>query len=109
MRTPAIISLLLMTAPAALEAAKDSCVECHSVLEGKFQRPAVLIKTDVHTANGLSCHDCHGGSPQADDPLGAMSQAKGFRGKIAPAAIPKLCASCHSDPNFMRKYRPQRA
>ena len=36
-----------------------------------------------------------------------MNPAKGFRGKIARTAIPGLCASCHSDPNFMRKYRPQ--
>jgi cytochrome c3-like protein len=106
MRAPAI---LLLLAPVALlgQTAKDSCIECHSVLDGAAQRPATLIKNDVHTANGLSCADCHGGNRTSDDPAEAMNKAKGFLGKPARAAIPKFCARCHSDPNFMRKYRPQ--
>ena len=99
--------LLLTPAVVLAQAAKDTCVECHSVLDGAAQRPATLIKNDVHAANGLSCADCHGGDRTSDDPTEAMSKAKGFLGKPARAAIPKLCARCHSDPNFMQKYRPQ--
>jgi cytochrome c553 len=37
----------------------------------------------------------------------AMSKAKGFIGKPKRTAIPALCAKCHSDANFMQKYKPQ--
>jgi hypothetical protein len=105
MRLPVILFPLL--AAALFAAAKDSCVECHSAMDGNLQRPAVLIKNDVHAANSLSCADCHGGDRTSDDPLVAMNRAKGFKGKPARAAIPKLCAGCHSNPDTMRRYRPQ--
>ena len=35
-----------------------------------------------------------------------MSKAHGFIGVPPRTAVPKLCARCHSDPNFMRKYNP---
>src|SRR5690348_8874609 len=100
MKATAIVFLLL--APACLlgqdAGKKDTCVECHSVMDGPVQRPALLIKNDVHTANGLSCADCHGGDRTSDDPAEAMSPRKGFVGKPARTAIPKLCAHCHSSP-----------
>jgi predicted CXXCH cytochrome family protein len=58
-------------------------------------------------AHGLSCADCHGGDRTSDDPEVSMSKAKGFRGKPARAAIPKFCASCHSNPDTMRKFAPR--
>lgn len=97
---------LLAQAPAR-EPARDTCVECHSVMEGRIQRPALLIRNDVHIANGLSCADCHGGDRSSDDPTESMNPRKGFVGKVARTAIPKLCARCHSNPDFMRKFRPQ--
>jgi predicted CXXCH cytochrome family protein len=103
-------AILLLLAPISLlgqPSNKNSCQDCHAVLDGAAQRPAVLAKIDVHTANGLTCADCHGGDRTSDDPSEAMSPAKGFIGKPARTAIPKLCARCHSDPNFMRKFRPQ--
>jgi hypothetical protein len=36
-----------------------------------------------------------------------MNRAKGFIGKPARTAIPKLCARCHSSPDFMRRFSPQ--
>jgi hypothetical protein len=36
-----------------------------------------------------------------------MSAAHGFIGIPLRTQIPKLCAKCHSDPNFMRKYNPR--
>ncbi|HML18142.1 MAG TPA: cytochrome c3 family protein [Bryobacteraceae bacterium] len=102
-------ALLLLLAPALLvaQSAKDTCIECHSAMEGDIQRPALLIKDDIHTANGLSCADCHGGDRTSDDPSVAMSKAKGFLGKPARTAIPEFCAKCHSNPDYMRHYRPQ--
>ena len=69
--------------------------------------PATLIKNDVHIAHGLSCADCHGGDRTSDDPEASMSRAKGFKGKPARRDIPKFCASCHSNPDFMRRYAPR--
>ncbi len=64
-----------------------------------MQRPAVLIKTDVHTANGLSCADCHGGDPANDDPGVAMSKAKGFVGKPAARRF-RSCAQVPQRPEL---------
>lgn len=101
--------IMFLSVPALLfsQGDKNTCVDCHSVLEGNAQRPALLVKNDVHTANGLTCTDCHGGDRTKEDPGEAMDRAKGFIGKPARTAIPKLCARCHSNPDFMRKFRPQ--
>ena len=101
--------LLFLLVPMLLsgQPAKDSCIECHTLMDGPIQRPALLIKDDVHLANGLSCADCHGGDRTNDDPSVAMSKAKGFTGKPSRIAIPQFCAKCHSDPNYMRRFRPQ--
>ena len=106
MRLAVIVALF---APALLlaQTAKDTCIECHTAMDGAIQKPALLIKNDVHTANGLSCADCHGGDRTSDDPTVAMSKAKGFIGKPKRSAIPQLCANCHSKPDFMRRFKPQ--
>jgi len=101
---PLLLCLLLWPAAAP---AKDSCVECHSVMDGKLQAPATAFANDVHRRRGFSCADCHGGDRNADDPQAAMSRAKGFAGKIARTAVPALCARCHSDANLIHKYLPQ--
>lgn len=104
MRLVAMVVLL----PAALIAqTKDSCIECHSSMEGDIQKPALLIKDDIHYSNGLSCADCHGGDRTIDDPTVAMSKAKGFIGAPKRTAIPQFCARCHSNPDFMRRFKPQ--
>jgi hypothetical protein len=87
--------------------AKDSCLECHSILAGTLQAPAKAFGADVHSRHGFRCNDCHGGDPTVDDPDISMSAAKGFVGKVARTAIPKLCARCHSDANLIHKFRPQ--
>jgi len=105
MRPLAVILLLGWSICRA--AGPDSCVTCHAAMEEGAKGPATLIKGDVHIAHGLSCADCHGGDHTSDDPEVAMSKAKGFKGKPAHGDIPKFCASCHSDPNYMRQYAPQ--
>lgn len=94
-------------ANASITKGKNSCVECHATMDGDLQKPAMLIQNDVHTSAGLSCANCHGGDPTSDDMSISMSPAKGFIGKPARTAIPKLCAKCHSSPDFMRQFRPQ--
>ncbi len=100
-------AFLLVPAVLLSQTSKDTCVECHTVMDGAIQKPALLIKDDIHTANGLSCADCHGGDRPSDDPTVAMNRAKGFIGKPKREAIPQLCARCHSSPEFMRRFKPQ--
>ena len=104
MRAPAILFLLCWSVNIA--SAADSCMTCHSAMEEGTHGPSTLIKNDVHIAHGLSCADCHGGDRSSDDPGVAMSKAKGFKGKPARTAIPKFCASCHANPDIMRKFAP---
>ena len=84
----------------------DSCVTCHSALEGKEAEPAKLFEGDVHHQAGLGCADCHGGDPR-DESMDAMSRAKGFRGAPKKAQVPDFCARCHSDIAYMRRFNPK--
>jgi nitrate/TMAO reductase-like tetraheme cytochrome c subunit len=98
---------LLVGLNLAAYAAKDSCVECHSAMDGRLQAPATAFPNDVHQHRGFSCADCHGGDRTSDDPEVAMSRSRGFLGKIARTAVPKLCAHCHSDAALMHRFAPQ--
>ena len=92
---------------AAPVAATDSCIECHSVLEGNLQAPAKAFANDIHARFGFSCADCHGGNRNETDPEAAMSKTHGFVGKIPRTAIPERCARCHSNAVLMEKYKPR--
>ena len=74
---------------------------------GRLQRPAILIKNDVHLASGLSCADCHGGDRTSDDMEVAMSRANGFSGKRAAHGHPEILRPLSQRPELMRRYRPQ--
>jgi nitrate/TMAO reductase-like tetraheme cytochrome c subunit len=89
--------------------AADTCRQCHSLLDDKrLQGPAAAFeKWDIHGQRGFSCVDCHGGDSKQDDPTAAMDPKRGFLGKVARTAIPKLCARCHSDAALIHKFRPQ--
>lgn len=58
------------------------------------QRPEELFKQDIHNQRGLTCADCHGSSRM---PVVAPPKTE-----IAP-----MCARCHSDLNYMRRFNPQ--
>ncbi|HET6349937.1 MAG TPA: cytochrome c3 family protein [Candidatus Krumholzibacteria bacterium] len=83
--------------------AVDNCVVCHRENDNL---PDHFMAADVHMQSGISCSGCHGGDPTSDDEDVAMSKAKGFRGVPSKEQIPDFCGRCHSDINFMRKYRP---
>ncbi len=87
--------------------AKDSCVECHSALDGGLKTPADRFKNDIHAQAGFHCTDCHGGDREAGDPEQAMSKGHGFAGHIKRTSVPTLCARCHSDAAVMKKFKPQ--
>jgi len=54
--------------------------------------PAVAFQGDVHQLSGVTCASCHGA---------------GAPGPVDRKKIASMCASCHSDPAYMRKFRPQ--
>ncbi|HLA11257.1 MAG TPA: cytochrome c3 family protein [Pyrinomonadaceae bacterium] len=85
---------------------KNSCVECHASLEGRFGDPARTIHDDVHLSRGLSCNDCHGGDPNVYDQFAAKDPRKGYLGRPRTADIPAFCGKCHNDASFMKKYNP---
>ena len=99
MRTSFYIAILLLAASAAF-AAKDSCFECHSVMEGK----SIIFKDDVHYKYGLSCDYCHGGD-RNDDTDDSMRADRGFKVRVTRLGTPEYCGRCHSDAAFMHKYK----
>jgi len=99
---PLFLSFLLLGIPAM---AADTCQECHKTQGGPSAKLVEDFQNDVHALRGLSCADCHGGDPK-DLEMTAMDPQKGFRGHIVRNEIPKLCASCHADANYMRRFNP---
>jgi len=88
---------------------ESSCVSCHRDLDGAAREPALRAAEDIHFQKGLSCHDCHGGNPAAGadgDIERAHDPAKGWTGKPARVRIPLLCARCHADADFMKRFNP---
>jgi predicted CXXCH cytochrome family protein len=97
------IALISLLASAAHAAAKDTCFECHSVVEGT----SVVFKDDVHYTNAISCADCHGGDANEDDQNVSMNADRGFKIRVKREGMPDYCGRCHSDAKFMGKFKPQ--
>jgi predicted CXXCH cytochrome family protein len=108
MKRITFFAALLILAPLlpAAEAPPDSCITCHTGLEGNLAEPVRQLEVDVHRQAGLSCADCHGGD-RNDETMDAMSPARGFRGTPKKTQIPEFCARCHSDVAFMRRFNPK--
>ncbi|MBI2817719.1 MAG: cytochrome c3 family protein [Acidobacteria bacterium] len=107
MKTAALAFIFIFCAYCAWgEAPKESCVTCHSAMEGKLSEAVKIFGGDVHAQVGLGCSDCHGGD-RNDDTMDSMSKAKGFRGAPKKAQIPEFCGRCHSDATYMRHFNPK--
>lgn len=114
-RTLVIVGLGLLARPGVAAAAAQpavptavGCITCHRGLaEARLSAPVAAFDDDVHRARGFTCVDCHGGDPSATDQARAKDRAKGYRGKPAGTAVIEVCARCHSDAGFMRKYAPR--
>lgn len=97
---------LTASAPLRAQAAKNSCLDCHSRLHPPFQVKAEIFAASIHAQKGITCVSCHGGDATSDDMSKAMSPASGFKGLIGRKQIPALCASCHSNAAYMRGFDP---
>lgn len=80
--------------------APDSCLDCHR--EGRAAREHLA---SVHARFGVRCSDCHGGDPTKSRREEAESPQAGFKGKISPFDIPKLCDTCHGKAELIRRSR----
>lgn len=61
-----------------------------------IESATAAYKDDVHAKAGLGCESCHG-KPAAD----------GGYAPVVRTAIAPMCATCHADASFMRKFAPQ--
>jgi predicted CXXCH cytochrome family protein len=84
-------------------AAKDSCFDCHGVMEGT----SAVFKDDVHYTNAISCVDCHGGDPKEDTANASMSPDRGFKIRVTRQGTPEFCGRCHSDAAYMGLHNPK--
>jgi cytochrome c553 len=94
-------------AQAAQKAVESSCVRCHLAMGDQLAEPVKLSAQDIHFQHGLSCNNCHGGDPTKDALEEAMNPRKGFVAHPPRKQIAALCASCHSNAEFMKKYNPR--
>jgi predicted CXXCH cytochrome family protein len=83
--------------------AKDTCFDCHKVMEGT----SLKFTNDIHYARSISCADCHGGDPNEADQNISMSATRGFKLRVQRQGIPAFCGGCHSDTNFMARFKPE--
>lgn len=101
-----LIGLLLgsagLAAPDAASPSNNSCVTCHQDIQEKI---VADFRDDIHSRSGLSCANCHGGSPKIADET-SMDKKQGFVGVPKRADIPQFCGRCHSSPAAMRSYNP---
>jgi len=106
---------LVFTLPSPAIRPETSCSTCHAdkdLFDPEMTQIVAGFEEDVHAKLGLSCHDCHGGNPEmgvADDYGAAMDEGyepNPYRGIPTPAEIPGFCGRCHSDPTFMKRFKP---
>ncbi len=88
----------------------NTCVNCHltEVDDDNTEMTEHFLK-GIHARRGVSCSDCHGGNPNAEDQDEAMDEDAGFVGAPEREEIPEFCAKCHSDPNYIRGFNPNLA
>ena len=102
MKTHWFLILLSTLLAGAACAAKDSCFDCHRVMEGMSRK----FTNDIHFASALSCADCHGGDPNESNQNVAMNASRGFKVRVTRQGVPEFCGRCHSDAKLMARYHP---
>src|SRR5438034_10526319 len=85
------VAILPATATALL-ALHLLLVQLHGMSASTLQEaaPDELFKSDIHNQLGITCGDCHKDNPQPEK-----------------REVAALCARCHSDLNYMRRFNPQ--
>lgn len=100
------VSTIMPGATMTAQAQRNTCFRCHRVIdEERYSDPVREYVSDVHYSKGLGCIACHGGDSRALGPA-AKDPATGYIGVPSREEIPALCARCHSDARFMKRYDP---
>ncbi len=102
-KTPILLVALVTLLGCGACAGKDSCYDCHRVMEGM----SLKFTNDIHFAKAISCANCHGGDPNESDQNISMNASRGFKVRVTRQGVPEFCGNCHSDTNVMSKYDPQ--
>jgi hypothetical protein len=105
-RTAWLAGFIVLGACLGYGQAVNSCLDCHSSLPEPYGVTPEKFSQDIHSQKGLTCASCHGGDSTSYDPDQAMSRKAGWKGKIDRKQVPQLCASCHSNPVYMRSFNP---
>lgn len=87
------VVVALLWLPILATAEDTVCIQCHGGQDGRLGEPVGQWRTSVHAANGISCHDCHGGDPT--DFAMAMTPERGFVGAPEYNKVPDFCGRCH--------------
>ncbi|HEX5398727.1 MAG TPA: cytochrome c3 family protein [Verrucomicrobiae bacterium] len=103
MKTQRLLAALIILLGCGACLGKDTCFECHRVMEGT----SLKFVNDIHFTNSISCANCHGGDPTETDQNISMNASRGFKVRVTHQGVPEFCGNCHSDTNFMSKYDPQ--
>jgi len=103
MKTPMLLIALITLLGCGACAGKDSCFDCHRVMEGM----SLKFTNDVHFARAISCANCHGGDQNETNQNIAMNASRGFKVRVTRQGVPEFCGNCHSDTNVMSKFEPQ--
>ena len=112
---PLLLFAVFTATEAQAKGAATSCTPCHADAARVGADKARIVQNfeaDVHAEVGLSCHDCHGGNAALDvatDQRAAMDANRGegaYIGAPVRAAIPGFCGRCHSNPEYMKRFRP---
>ena len=105
MKLPRLLVALFTLLGCGACAGKDTCFECHLVMEGM----SVVFTNDIHFTNQISCSACHGGDATETNMNISMNASRGFKVRVTRQGIPEFCARCHSNSNFMGSVRPATA
>jgi len=84
--------------PAAANVLPKQCAVCHGDEVKKFLASTHGMARSRGAAPGATCESCHGPAHKilgASDPLSP----------VAKKNLPNTCAACHSDPDFLNKYK----
>jgi hypothetical protein len=105
-RSLALAGFLVLAPCLSFGQAVNSCLDCHSAQPGRLEVTPETFSQDIHPQKGMTCVSCHGGDASSYDPDQAMGRKAGFKGKIDHRQVPELCASCHSNPTYMKQFNP---
>ena len=109
------VCVFAVTSVATAQAPTSSCETCHANPDMFGSDQTVIVADfghDIHREAGISCQGCHGGNPDpslSDDPGAAMDpdfRANPYHGVPKRTDVPGFCGKCHSDPDYMRQFRP---